>query len=454
MTTSTSPPPPTTPAPGDVLDVLRARGFVQDITDEAGLAAALAAGPITYYVGFDPTAPSLHAGNLVGMMAMAWLQRHGHRPIALAGGATGRIGDPSGRNIEREVLDDATIDRHLAGIRRQLGLVLELSGAGDALTGGEDAAAGSAGLLVDNHDWTAPVSILDFLREVGVHASVNQMIARESVKRRLEEREQGLTFAEFSYQLLQAFDFAHLHEYHGCVLQGGGSDQWGNIVAGIDLIRHRGGGPAFGLVWPLLTTADGSKFGKSAGNAIWLDAELTSPYAYYQYWLNAADADVVRFLKLFTFLDLERIADLERELQRDPSARVAHRELAREATRIIHGDAGVAAAEGATAVLFGDAPFADLSDQVLSAAFEEAPSVTLERARLEGEGVGLLEAMTAAGLTRTNAEARRLVQQGAVRLNNARIEDPQYRLGPGDLASESTAVLRSGKKRYGLLRFA
>ncbi|MFO7777683.1 MAG: tyrosine--tRNA ligase [Nitriliruptoraceae bacterium] len=447
MSTSTSPLQPTAPAPGDALAVLRARGFVQDVTDEAGLAAALAAGPITYYVGFDPTAPSLHAGNLVGMMAMAWLQRHGHRPIALAGGATGRIGDPSGRNVEREVLDDATIDRHLAGIRRQLGLVLELSE-------GEGGASGGDGLLVDNHDWTAPVTVLDFLREVGVHASVNQMIARESVKRRLEEREQGLTFAEFSYQLLQAFDFAHLHERYGCVLQGGGSDQWGNIVAGIDLIRRRGGGPAFGLVWPLLTTADGSKFGKSAGNAIWLDAELTSPYAYYQYWLNAADADVVRFLKLFTFLDLERIADLERELQRDPSARVAHRELAREATRIIHGDAGVAAAEGATAVLFGDAPFADLSDQVLSAAFEEAPSVTLERARLEGPGVGLLEAMTALGLTKTNAEARRLVQQGAVRLNNERIHDPQYRLGPNDLASESTAVLRSGKKRYGLVRFA
>jgi len=447
MTTSTSASSPR-PAPGRVLDLLRARGFVQDVTDDAGLAAALAAGPITYYVGFDPTAPSLHAGHLVGMMAMAWLQRHGHRPIALAGGATGRIGDPSGRDTEREVLDDATIDRHLAGIRRQLGLVLDLS---DEVAA---APSGARGLLVDNHEWTAPVGILEFLREVGVHASVNQMIARESVKRRLAEREQGLTYAEFSYQLLQAFDFAYLHEHHGCVLQGGGSDQWGNIVAGIDLIRRRRGGPAFGLVWPLLTTADGSKFGKSAGNAIWLDAELTSPYAYYQYWLNAADADVVRFLKLFTFLELDRIAELERELERDPSARVAHRELAREATRIIHGDAGVAAAEAATAVLFGDAPFRGLSDDVLSTAFEEAPSVTLDRARLEGEGVGLLEAMTAVGLTATNAEARRLVQQGAVRLNNARIDDPRYRLGPGDLASASTAVVRSGRKRYGLVRFA
>jgi tyrosyl-tRNA synthetase len=448
MTTSPSlPPAPASVTPG-ALAVLRARGFVQDVTDGSGLGAALDAGPVTYYVGFDPTAPSLHAGNLVGMMAMAWLQRHGHRPIALAGGATGRIGDPSGRDTEREVFDDATIARHLAGIRHQLGLVLDLSG------DPEGAAVGPGGLLVDNHDWTAPVGVLDFLREVGVYASVNQMIARESVRRRLEEREQGLTYAEFSYQLLQAFDFAHLHERYGCVLQGGGSDQWGNIVAGIDLIRRRGGGQAYGLVWPLLTTADGSKFGKSAGNAVWLDAELTSPYAYYQYWVNAADADVVRFLKLFTFLELDAIDELGRELQRDPGARVAHRELAREATRIIHGAAGVQAAEGATAVLFGDAPFSDLSDDVLTSAFEEAPSVTLDRARLDGDGVGLLEAMTAVGLTGGNAEARRLVEQGAVRLNNARIDDPRYRLGPADLASESTAVIRAGKKRYGLVRFA
>ena len=428
---------------GDALALLRARGFVQDVTDEAGLAAAFAAGPVTYYVGFDPTAPSLHAGNLVGMMAMAWLQRCGHRPIALAGGATGRIGDPSGRDTEREVLDEVTLEHHLAGIRRQLGLVLDLDGAGP-----------TGGLLVDNHDWTRQVTILDFLRDVGVHASVNQMIARDSVKRRLEEREQGLTYAEFSYQLLQAFDFAHLHEQHGCLLQGGGSDQWGNIVAGIDLIRRRGGAQAYGLVWPLLTTADGSKFGKSAGNAVWLDPELTSAYAYYQYWINAADADVVRFLKLFTFLDLTEIAELEQELARAASERTAHRVLAREATRIIHGDAGVAAAEGATAVLVGDAPFTGLSDEVLAEAFEGAPSATLARARLESEGIGLLEAMTATGLTRTNAEARRLVEQGAVRLNNARVDDPRYRLGTEDLASPTTAVLRAGKKRYALVRVA
>ncbi len=427
--------------PGHAIDVLRARGFVQDVTDDAGLRERMAAGPITFYVGFDPTAPSLHAGNLVGMMAMAWLQRCGHRPIALAGGATGRIGDPSGRDAERELLDEATIDAHLAAIRTQLGLVLDLGGDGPG-----------SGLLVDNHDWTRDVTLLDFLRDVGVHASINQMIARDSVKRRLEEREQGLTYAEFTYQLLQAFDFAHLERAHDCILQGGGSDQWGNIVAGIDLIRRRGGAQAYGLTWPLLTTADGAKFGKSAGNAIWLDPAMTSPYAYYQYWLNAADADVVRFLKLFTFLDLDAIEELATAHAADPAAREAHRVLAREATRIVHGDAGVEAAERATSVLFGDEPFAGLSDGVLADAFDTAPSVELDRATLDA-GLGVLTLLTDVGASKSNGEARRLVQQGAVKLNNAPVDDPQRELSPADLAGEHTLVLKVGKKRYFLARF-
>ncbi len=425
------------------LDVLRARGFVQDVTDEDGLRAAFAAGCVTYYVGFDPTASSLHAGNLVGMMAMAWLQRLGHRPIALAGGATGRIGDPSGRDTERELLDEASIERNLTAIRRQLGQLLDL---------GEGAGPGPSGLLVDNFDWTRQLTLLDFLREVGTRTSVNAMLARESVKRRLSEREQGLTYAEFSYQLLQAFDFSHLYAEHGCVLQGGGSDQWGNIVAGIDLVRRQHGGVAYGLTWPLLTTADGSKFGKSAGNAVWLDAAMTSPYAYYQYWVNAADADVVRFLKLFTFLDLEQITELEAELARDPAAREPHRVLAREATRLLHGEAGVAAAEGASRVLFGTQPFAGLDDATLADAFDGAPSVVLSRARLAA-GIGLLDLLTEVGAVRSNGEARRLVSQGGVRVNNQVIDDPGRTLGPDDLASATTLVLRVGKKRYFLARF-
>jgi tyrosyl-tRNA synthetase len=437
------------------IDLLRERGFVQDVTDEDGLRAAFDAGPVTFYVGFDPTAASLHAGHLLGMMAMAWLQRLGHRPIALAGGATGRIGDPSGRDAERELLDDAAIERNLAGIRAQLRLVLDLAPEGEELVASRTAtSSATTGLLVDNFSWTRDVTLLDFLREVGTKASVNTMLARESVKRRLEEREQGLSYAEFSYQLLQAFDFAHLCDTYGCVLQGGGSDQWGNIVAGTDLIRRRSGRQAYGLVWPLLTTADGAKFGKSAGNAVWLDPDLTSPYAYYQYWVNAADADVVRFLKLFTFLELDTVTELEQQLHADPAARVAHRALAREATRIVHGDVGVAAAERATAVLFGDEPFTGLDDAVLADAFDEAPSVEVARDRLEADGgMGLLDLLTEVGASRSNAEARRLVQQGGVRLNNARVDDPTRRVGPDDLAGQTTLVLRVGKKRYYLARF-
>ena len=421
------------------IDTLRARGFVADVTDEDGLRALFDTAQVTFYVGFDPTASSLHAGSLVGMMAMSHLQRAGHRAIALAGGATGRIGDPSGRDTEREVMTEEQLAANLAGIRRDLGRVLDL----------EDPARG---ILVDNHDWTAPVTFLEWLRDVGVHFSVNGMLNKESVRKRLDQREQGLTFTEFSYQLLQANDFAHLYEAEGCRLQGGGTDQWGNITAGIDLVRRKHGAQAYGLTWPLLLTADGAKFGKSAGNAVWLDPDLTSPYAYYQWWLNADDRDVVRFLRLFTYLDLDAIDDLAEQHEADPAGRHAHRVLAREATRVIHGDEGVAMAEKATAVLFGDEPFVGMDDRVLTDAFEGADAVELDRARLD-EGVGLLQLLTDAGATKSNSEARTLVQQGAVRLNNARVEDPSRELGPGDLASPTTLVLRIGKKRYVLARF-
>jgi tyrosyl-tRNA synthetase len=435
------------------IDVLRERGFVQDVTDEAALRRRFDEGRVTFYVGFDPTAPSLHAGNLVGMMAMSWLQRLGHRPIALAGGATGRIGDPSGRDKEREVLDEATLERNLAGIRRQLGTVidLEVAASGAVAPAGGD---GTRGLLVDNHDWFADKTFLEVLREVGVHVPVSQMLGRESVRRRLEDHERGLTFAEFSYQLLQAYDFAHLYATHGCELQGGGSDQWGNITAGTDLTRRLHGAEVHGIVWPLLLTADGQKFGKSAGNAVWLDPELTSPYAYYQWWLNAADADVPRFLKLFTYLPLEEIADIEAELARDPAARAAHRVLATEATRIVHGDAGVAQAEAATAALFGGGPLRGLDDATLAEAFEGAPTVELPAARLTDDGgVGLLEVLTAAGAAKSNGEARRLVQGGGVRISGERVDDHERRLTPDDLASPTTVVLQVGKKRRYLARF-
>jgi tyrosyl-tRNA synthetase len=422
----------------DPIDVLRDRGFVQDLTDEDGLRQLFATERVTYYVGFDPTAASLHIGHLVGIMAMAHLKRLGHRPIALAGGATGRIGDPSFRDAERELLDDDVLARNLAGIRAQLDRIIGLDD-GD-------------GLLVDNYDWTEGLTALEFLRDVGKHFSVNQMIARESVKKRLTEREQGISYTEFSYQLLQAYDFSVLFDRHGCRLQGGGSDQWGNIVAGVDLTRRLHGAEVFGLVWPLITRSDGRKFSKSDGGAIWLDAELSSPYDYYQWFLNVPDADVVRFLKLFTFLDLEQIEDLRSELERDPAARVAHHALAREATRIAHGDEGVASAERATAALFGGGSVTDLDDDQLTEVFDDAPSVELPRARLDA-GIGLLELLTEVGASRSNGEARRLVQQGGVRINEEPVVDPQLQLGPDDLAGATTMVLKVGKKRYFLARF-
>ena len=422
----------------NAFDVLRERGFVQDVTDADGLRARFDEGPVTYYVGFDPTAPSLHVGHLLGIMGMAQMARLGHRPIALAGGATGRIGDPSFRDEERELLDDEALERNMAGIRAQLERIAGLQSAG--------------GMLVDNYDWIRELSALDFLRDVGKHFSVNAMIARESVKRRLTERDQGISYTEFSYQLLQAYDFAHLYETQGCVLQGGGSDQWGNIVAGVDLTRRMHGAEVFGIVWPLVEGSDGKKFSKSAGNAPWLEASMTSPYAYYQWWRNIDDRDVERFLKLFTFLGLDEIAEVVAEHGKDPAKRVGQRRLAEESTRIVHGEGGLAAATRATSVLFGDAPYEGLSDEELADAFDEAPTVELTRSRLE-RGIGLLELMTEVGASRSNAEARRLVDQGAVRVNNVRQDEPTREVGPEDLAGTATLVLQVGKKRHYLARF-
>ena len=424
------------PGPNPV-DLLRRRGFIQDLSDEAGLRAAFDAGPVTFYYGMDPTAPSLHAGNLIGLMAMSWLQRLGHRPIGLAGGGTGRIGDPSGRDDERQVLDDADLQRNLAGIRAQVARFVDVGEGGSA----------QPGLVVDNWDWLGELSFMEVLRDVGKHVSVNQMLARDSVRNRLENREQGITYTEFTYQLLQAYDFAHLHATEGCALQIGGSDQWGNIVAGVDLVRRLHGGQAFGLVWPLLTTASGAKFGKSAGNAIWLDAEMTSPYGYFQYWINAADADVERFLNLFTFLDDEEIAEVVTAHAAEPHRREAQRTLAREATRIIHGDDGVAEAERTSSVLFGAEPFDGLSDAVLAEAFAGADAVDLPADAASG-GLTVIDLLTTTGAAGSNGEARRLVSQGGVRLNNRKVDDPVRPLERSDFSTDTTLVLRVGKKRY------
>ena len=419
------------------LDTLTERGFIQNVTDIEALRELLAGERVTFYYGADPTSTSLHIGNLIGMMAMAWLQRSGHRPIALAGGGTGRIGDPSGRDDERELLSPDRLAANIARIREQLSRVIDLS-------------TPEAGLVVDNDAWLGSLRLVEFLRDVGKHFSVNQMIGREAVRRRLEEREHGISYTEFSYQLLQAFDFAHLYATEGCRLQIGGSDQWGNITAGVELTRRLHGARVFGLVWPLLERSDGRKFAKSSGEAVWLAPDETSPYAYYQWFRNVPDADAGRFLRLFTFLPLDAITGLERELAADPAERAAQRVLAEEATRIIHGDAGLSRAVRASEVLFGDAPFADLDHRTLTDAFFAAPTIDLARARLP---LGLLETMVAAGAAASNGEARRLVEQGGVSINNAAETDAGRMLQAGDLLDGTTAVIRVGKKRYFLARF-
>jgi tyrosyl-tRNA synthetase len=426
------------PAMANPLDTLSERGFVQDVTDADGLRSLFDAGPVTFYYGVDPTASSLHIGNLVGMMAMAWLQRAGHRPIALAGGGTGRIGDPSGRDDERDLLTDDQIEAHMGRIREQMIRVIDI----------EDP---QRGLLVDNHTWLGSLGFVEFLRDVGKHFSVNQMIARESVRRRLEEREHGISFTEFSYQLLQAYDFAHLHAAEGCMLQIGGSDQWGNITAGVELTRRMHGARVHGLVWPLVERSDGKKISKTqAHDAPVLAADETSPYAFYQWFLNIPDDDVGRFLRLYTFLPLTEIEDLESAGAADPSSRIPQRRLAEEVTRIVHGDDGLAAAERATRILFGEESFAGLDDITLADAFGSAPSVDVPAARL-GE-IGLLELMVAMGAATSNGEARRLVTQGAVRINNAAIADPGLIVDRSHLIG-STVILRTGKKNYFLARF-
>lgn len=420
----------------DPIDILAERGLLHDHTDEASLREHLTSGQRTFYVGYDPTAQSLHVGNLVGLMTQAWLQRAGHRPIVLAGGATGRIGDPSFRDEERQLMDDETIERNLEGIKRDFGRVLDVSNA----------------TVVDNYEWTKDITVLEFLRDIGKHFSINQLIARESVRRRLEDREQGISYTEFSYALLQAMDFDHLFATYGCTLQAGGSDQWGNIVAGVDLIRRRRGARAHGLTWPLVEGSDGKKFSKSAGNAPWLDPDLTSPFAYYQWWLNTDDRDIERFLRMFTFLPIDQIEEAARAHAADPGARTGQTLLATEATRIVHGDSGVAAAQKATAVLFGEAPVSELDDEALAMAFEQAPTVEIPRSELEGE-LGLLELMTRLGASRSNGEARRLIEQGGVRINDLPVTDPTRKVGPDDLATATTLVLRVGKKRQYLARF-
>ena len=421
------------------IELLRRRGLLEQISDEAGLTALFAREQVSFYVGFDPTARSLHVGNFVPIMMMAHLQRAGHRPIAVVGGATGMIGDPSGRSSERNLLDDSAVLANLATIRTQLASFLRFEGA-------------NAAKVVNNADWTGPISYLHWLRDVGKYFSVNAMIAKESVRRRLEERDQGISYTEFSYMLLQAYDFFVLNRDEGVQLQMGGNDQWGNITAGIELIHKKGGGQAYAITSPLLLTAAGEKFGKSAGNAVWLDSALTSPFAFYQYWVRTDDRDAGKFLRMFTFLDLDEIEAIEAAHASNLAGRGAQRRLAQEVTRIVHGEAALLRAELATEILFGR-EIQGLSDAELADIFGDVPSTQLERSRLEA-GIDLISLLVEMGASASKGEARRALTAGSIYLNNVKVTDAALMVTAAQLASESTLVVRTGKKNYFLARFA
>jgi tyrosyl-tRNA synthetase len=432
----------------DILDDLRWRGLVQQTTDDAALPAWLAAEPRTIYVGFDPTADSLHVGHLMGVSMLRRFQQAGHRPIALMGGATGMIGDPSGKSEERKLLAEEALRANVAGMEAQMRRLLEFD------TGPNPAR------LVNNYDWMSQFSFLEFLRSVGKHFPVNVMLAKDSVKSRLERVDTGLSYTEFSYMLVQAYDFVHLHEHFGCQLQGGGSDQWGNITAGIDLARRMRsiGATApqavqlFGFTWPLLTKADGTKMGKTESGALWLSAARTSPYQFYQYWVNVDDAEAGRCLRFLTELSHEEIESLDAARAAKPEARATQRRLAEELTQLIHGQSGLAAARRATEIFFG-AEIEQLSDAQLTEIFTDVPSRTLLRSRLESPGLNIVDAIVESGLAKSKGEARRTVEQGGAYVNNRRVEGIDRSLGSQDLASETVIVLRAGKKKYALLRF-
>jgi tyrosyl-tRNA synthetase len=391
-----------------LLDQLEQRGIIEQVTNRKALDELLAKPGASIYVGFDPTADSLHVGHMLPALMLARFQRAGHRPIVLVGGATGMVGDPSFRASERQLMSLDEIRANCAAIGNQLSQFVSFEGS-------------NAALMVNNADWTAPVSHLEWLRDVGKYFTVNYMIAKESVRKRLEDRDQGISYTEFSYMLLQANDFLHLFENQACTIQGGGSDQWGNITAGIELIRKKRGGEAFGITFPLLTTSSGEKFGKSAGNAVWLDPARTSPYQFYQYWIRTEDADVEKLLKLFTFLAVEEIAAIVAEHLQAPEQRVAQKKLAAEMTRLVHGEEKLAQAIASSEALFGG-ELSGLSDSDLADIFADVPSFSIE-ASVIASGVRLPDLLVRAGAAKSKGEATRLIAAGGVYLNNKRTDD-------------------------------
>ena len=421
----------------NLLEEYQWRGMLQDFTQ--GADDALEGGAVTAYIGFDPTASSLHVGSLMPIMGLVHLQRMGHSPLVLLGGQTGLVGDPSGKAEERPVLPKAQVEENLSGIRSQLEHFLDFE------------SSVNPARIVNNAAWLGGLQMVDFLRDVGKHFSINSLLNKESVKRRVKDEDTGISFTEFSYVLLQAYDFLALNEKYGCTFQMGGSDQWGNITAGIQLIRRARDQKAYGVTYPLVTGPDGNKFGKTEAGTIWLDPERTSPYRFYQFWMNTDDSVVIQHLKQFTLLELEIIGELQAVHEEKPHERSAHKRLAHEITSLVHGKEGLSNAKIATEVLFGG-ELEGLSADEIEDVFSDVPSSDMSRSDLSGNGLSMIDVVTNSGLTKSRSESRRAIEGGGLYLNNVRVTDIERKIEIDDAAEGRFFVLRKGKKNYHLIR--
>jgi tyrosyl-tRNA synthetase len=419
----------------NILEELQWRGLLADCTDPQSLAKRLSEGPLTLYAGFDPTADSLHVGSLVPLLGLRRFQLQGHHPIAVAGGATGSIGDPSGKTQERQLLSSETLSANIAKVKEQLKMLLDFE------------TKTNPARLLDNASWTNSVSFLDFLRDIGKHFSVNQMVAKESIRARMEDRDVGISYTEFSYMLLQAFDFYVLLRDSNCELQIGGSDQWGNITAGIELCRKKLSRPAFGVTLPLITKADGTKFGKTEAGTVWLDPKRTSVYRFYQFWIQTDDRDAIRYLKYFTFLTQDEIGALERQHAENPGARAAHTALAKSVTELVHGASATAEAVRASEILFGG-DLAGVSESTFNEIVGEVPTKEIEKNQLDGAGKPLVEVLVHSGLSPSKGQARKDIEGGGVYINNKREGNIQRPVTSNDLLFGKHLLLRKGKRNY------
>jgi tyrosyl-tRNA synthetase len=420
----------------NAFEELKWRGMVYDCID--GVQDMLAREKVTVYNGFDATADSLHVGHMVPLLALARLQRYGHHPIALAGGGTSMIGDPSGKSAERQLLSKEIIEANVESIKQQLAHFLDFE------------VKSNPARVINNAGWLMELRLIDFMRDIGKHFTVNYMVGKDSVRNRLE-REEGLSFTEFSYMLLQSYDFLHLYEHEGCKLQTGGTDQWGNITAGVELVRRVRGAQVFGMVYPLITKADGTKFGKTESGSVWLSPQRTSPYRFYQFWLNTDDRDVVNYLKFFTFLPRERVEALEAAVAERPEQREAQRILAQEITGLLHGPTALERAEQASQALFGG-DITGLTGEDIQDIFAEVPSSELPKSSLEGKGTGIVDLLASTAFLKSKGEARRSIQEGGIYLNNIRVGDAAQMVTTNDLLDGKFLVLRRGRKNYHLVK--